>query len=95
MMSETRPTYTTPLRRRHDDPAANAATIMADTRRELTAHGIADADALLAALSAFVAAISEQREHLAAGTLHYVPLTIVTFRLRDLRRQVEALGVGL
>ena len=95
MMSETRPTYTTPLRRRHDDPAANAATILADTRRELTAHGIADADAATAALSALSGEVDRLRALADSGALGDGALAVVGYKLRDLRRQVEALGVGL
>ena len=49
------PTYTTPPRRRHDDPDANAAAIIEATRRELTNAALNDAGAAEAALLALVA----------------------------------------
>lgn len=49
MMSEPLPTYTTRTRRRHDDPAANAAAIIEATRRETTYRALDDAGAAVAA----------------------------------------------
>ena len=95
IMTETKPTYTTPPRRRHDDPAANAAAIIEATRRETTYRALDDAGAAERGLLALVAEVERLRGLLALGTLDIDALAAVGHALRDLRRQVEALGVAL
>ena len=92
-MTEPIPTYT--ARPRHADAEANAAAIVADTRHELTDRALADAGAAERALLALVAEVARLRELLGAGTLDIDALAAVAHSLRDLRRQAEALGVGL
>lgn len=92
-MTETRPIYTT--RQRHDDPDANAAVIIEATRRETTNRALDDAGAAIAGLLALVAEVDRLRGLLALGGLDDDALSAVGHALRDLRRQAEALGVGL
>ena len=94
-MSEPLPTYTTRTRRRHDDPDANAATIIEATRRETTYRALDDAGAAEAGLLKLVAYIAAQRDLLALGTLDDAALYAVRRTLGDLRQCAEALGVGL
>jgi len=91
-MSDPRPTYTT--RRRRDDPDANAAAIIADTRREVTNRALNDADAAQRALLALVAEVARLR-NLLSDDLGIDTLIAVGHALRDLRQCAEALGVGL
>ena len=94
-MSEPQPTYTTRPRPRHDDAEANAAVIIEATRRETTAAALADADAATAALSALMGEVERLSALADSGALGDGALAVVGYKLRDLRRQVEALGVGL
>ena len=89
MMTEKKPTYT------YDDPDANAAAIIEATRREVTAAALADADAATAALSALMGEVERLRALADSGALGDGALAVVGYKLRDWRRQVEALGVGL
>ena len=95
MMSEPPPTYTTPPRRRHDDPTANADAIIEATRRETTYRALDDAGAAERGLLVLVAEVDRLRTLLGLGGLDIDALSAVGHALRDLRRQVEALGVGL
>ena len=95
LMSEPLPTYTTRTRRRHDDPDANAAAIIEATRRETTYRALDDAGAAERGLLALVAEVDRLRTLLGLGGLDIDALSAVGHALRDLRRQVEALGVGL
>ena len=92
-MTETRPTYTT--RPRYDDAEANAAALIEATRRETTYRALDDAGAAERGLLALVAEVDRLRGLLALGGLDIDALSAVGHALRDLRRQVEALGVGL
>ena len=87
------PTHTTPPRRRHDDPDANAAAIIEATRRELTNAALNDAGAAEAALLALVAHIAHLRDWLSGWMLDDDALSAVRRQLRDLRQCAEALGV--
>ena len=89
MMTEKKPTYT------YDDPDANVAAIIAATRREMTNRALDDAGAAERGLLALVAEVARLRDLVALGTLDGDALAAVGHALRDLRRQVEALGVGL
>ena len=95
IMTETKPTYTTPPRRRHDDPTANADAIIEATRRQTTYRALDDAGAAERGLLALVAEVDRLRTLLGLGGLDIDALSAVGHALRDLRRQVEALGVGL
>lgn len=92
-MTEPRPIYTP--RPRRDDPDANAAAIIEDTRREMTNRALDDAGAAERGLLALVAEVARLRDLVALGTLDGDALAAAGHALRDLRRQVEALGVGL
>ena len=92
-MTEPRPIYTP--RPRRDDPDANAAAIIEATRRETTYRALDDAGAAERGLLALVAEVDRLRGLLALGGLDIDALSAVGHALRDLRRQVEALGVGL
>ena len=91
MMTEKKPTYTYT----YDDPDANAAAIIEATRREVTAAALADADAATAALSALMGEVERLRALADSGALGDGALAVVGYKLRDWRRQVEALWVGL
>ena len=88
-MTEKKPTYT------YDDPDANAAAIIEATRREMTNRALDDAGAAIVGLLALVAEVDRLRGLLALDGLDDDALAAVGHALRDLRRQVEALGVGL
>ena len=90
-MTEKKPTYTYT----YDDPDANAAAIIEDTRREMTNRALDDAGAAERGLLALVAEVARLRDLVALGTLDGDALAAAGHALRDLRRQVEALGVGL
>lgn len=92
-MTEPRPIYTP--RPRRDDPDANAAAIIEDTRREMTNRALDDAGAAERGLLALVAEVSRLRDLVALGTLDDDDLAVARHSLRNLRRRVEALGVGL
>ncbi len=92
-MTEPRPIYTP--RPRRDDPDANAAAIIEATRRETTYRALDDAGAAERGLLALVAEVARLRDLVALGTLDGDALAAAGHALRDLRRQVEALGVGL
>jgi len=89
MMTEKKPTYT------YDDPDANAAAIIEATRREMTNRALDDAGAAERGLLALVAEVDRLRTLLGLGGLDIDALSAVGHALRDLRRAVEALGVGL
>lgn len=89
MMTEKKPTYT------YDDPAANAAAIMAADMRRLTTAALNDAGAALVALQRLVAYIAELQAAIGLGTLDYMALEAARRQLRDLRACAETLGVGL
>lgn len=91
MMTEKKPTYTYT----YDDPDANAAAIIEATRRETTYRALDDAGAAKRGLLALVAEVERLRDLVALGTLDGDALAAAGHALRDLRRQVEALGVGL
>ena len=83
-MTETRPTYTT-----EPPPQVDAR------RRILTNAALADADAATAALSALMGEVERLSALADSGALGDGALAVVGYKLRDWRRQVEALGVGL
>ena len=83
-MTETRPVY-------HADIAGLATT----RRQQLTYAALNDAGAAEAGLLRLVAEIARLRDLVALGTLDGDALAAAGHALRDLRRQVEALGVGL
>lgn len=83
-MTEPRPTYTT------EPPAQVDAR-----RRILTNAALADAAAATAALSALSGEVDRLRALAGSGALGDGALAVVGYKLRDLRRTVEALGVGL
>lgn len=91
MMTEKKPTYTYT----YDDPDANADAIIEATRRETTYRALDDAGAAERGLLALVAEVARLRDLVALGTLDGDALAAAGHALRDLRRQVEALGVGL
>ena len=78
-----------------DDADANAAAIMAETRRALRYRALDDAGATERALLAIVAAVQERRGRLALDGLDYLELTTISHELGDLRQCAEALGVEL
>lgn len=78
-----------------DDPAANAAAIMAADMRRLTTAALNDAGAALVALQRLVAYIAELQAAIGLGTLDYMALEAARRQLRDLRACAETLGVGL
>ena len=73
----------------------DAAAIIEDTRREMTNRALDDAGAAERGLLALVAEVARLRDLVALGTLDGDALAAAGHALRDLRRQVEALGVGL
>ena len=83
-MTETRPTYTT-----EPPPQVDAR------RRILTNAALADADAATAALSALMGEVERLSALADSGALGDGALAVVGYKLRDLRRTVDALGVGL
>ena len=83
-MTETRPVY-------HADIAALAT----ERRRAMTYAALNDAGAAERGLLALVAEVERLRGLLGLGGLDIDALSAVGHALRDLRRQVEALGVGL
>ena len=87
MMTEKKPTYTYT----YDDPDANAAAIIEDTRREMTNRALDDAGAAERGLLALVAEVARLRDLVALGTLDGDALAAAGHALRDLRRR----GVGL
>ena len=66
-----------------------------DARRAMTYRALDDAGAAERGLLALVAEVERLRGLLALGGLDADALAAVGHALRDLRRQVEALGVGL
>ena len=93
MMSEPLPLYIEWPER--NDPTANADAIIEATRRQTTYAALDDAGAAERGLLALVAEVERLRGLLALGGLDADALAAVGHALRDLRRQVEALGVGL
>ena len=92
-MSEPTPLYIEWPER--NDPDANAAAIIEATRRETTYRALDDAGAAKRGLLALVAEVARLRDLVALGTLDGDALAAAGHALRDLRRRVEALGVGL
>lgn len=86
-MSEPQPTYTAFTA--EPPPQVDAR------RRILTTAALADADAATAALSALMGEVDRLRALADSGALGDGALAVVGYKLRDLRRTVEALGVGL
>ena len=84
-MTEPRPIYTP--RPRRDDPDANAAAIIEDTRREMTNRALDDAGAAERGLLALVAEVARLRDLVALGTLDGDALAAAGHALRDLRRR--------
>ena len=91
-MTEPRPIYTP--RPRRDDPDANAAAIIEDTRREMTNRALDDAGATERGLLALVAEVARLRDLVALGTRHAHPRAPAAHAWRDLRRTVAAWGGG-
>jgi hypothetical protein len=88
-MTEKRPVY------HADDADANAAAIIADTRRAMTYAALNDAGAAEAGLLRLVAEVARLRDLLGSGQLDDAALYAVRRQLGDLRQCAEALGVGL
>lgn len=78
-----------------DDPAANAAAIMAADMRRITTAALNDAGAAVVALQRLGAYIAELQAAIGLGTLDYMALEAARRQLRDLRQAAEALGVNL
>ena len=83
-MTETRPVY-----------HADIAGLATERRRALTYAALNDAGAAERGLLLLVAEVARLRGLVGGGTLDIDALAAVGHALRDLRRQAEALGVGL